>query len=520
MSFRKSIVGVGAMMGALGLFQACSSTIVSVDDADGGGEVSVDATAPKDASKDSVAPSADASRTDASRPDSATPPVDAGRDSAVGDAGADRPGDPFDPTAPKAGDMCPVGVNVNDTIERRCGKCGVQRALCEAGRIVSAYGACSNEKTEATACLPGERISVSCGMCGRQVRNCDTTCAYLDGACQGEVAGGCVAGSVKYLATCALATEFRRQECTAACTPGAPEACAPRGADGTIIVSQTVGGLVAQTLTPDAAVKIPALENPFCATALSATVNTVYSYVLLKNTGAQDANVTVTNKSASQDAAFAAYAGTTLPADRLACQDHVGINKFTVTIAPGASQLLYVGAVSSSATGAFPLEVRTNFLGAEIAPTADHILAISQTTNGVVTQALTFAENKFLPATVGLNAPTDYTGANACPVVKMGLELPYRYVRLDNSSATPRTVNLITTSLDDDSYMAVYGAVPTLATRRTCVGSYNDDCTAADYNACLNAVTVPANGNVVVYVGQFTDDGLYDTNTLRVTTTN
>jgi len=516
MSFRKGVVGVGALVSALGLFQACATEVVTVDD-DGGtpqpGDASADRSVPpvKDAGRDSATP------TDAGRDSS---PVDSGRDSG-GDSGVpDRDGDPFDPLAPKAGDACPTGTAVNDVVERRCGKCGVQRAVCEAGRVVGVYGPCTNEKTAATACLPGERRTVSCGFCGRQVRNCDTTCSYIEGACQNEVAGGCVAGSVKYLSTCANAGEARRQVCSAACSLGTPEACAPRGADGTLVVSQTVGGKVSQTFTPDAALKIPALATPYCATTLHPTITSVYSYVLLQNTGAQAANVTVTNTSLSTDAAFAAYAGTTLPADRLACQDHVGINKFTVSIPAGGSQLVFVGGLSATATGPFPLEVRTNFLGAEVAPAPDHVVNISQTMGGIVAQALTFAEDKFLPVTAGLNAPTDYTGAHPCPVVKMGAEVPYRYVRLSNSGASARTVDLITTSAGDDSYLAVYGSVPTSGTRRACVGSYNDDCTAANYNACLNGVTVPANGSVVVYVGQDTSDGLYDTNSLEVTTTN
>jgi hypothetical protein len=521
MSFRKGVVGVGALVSALGLFQACATEAVTVDD-DGGTPQPQDAstdrtvTPIKDAGRDTSTPPADAGR------DSS--PVDSGRDSAVADGGdsgvLDRDGDPFDPLAPKAGDACPVGTAVNDVVERRCGKCGVQRAVCEAGRVVGVYGPCTNEKTAATACLPGERRTVACGFCGRQVRNCDTACSYNDGACQGEVVGGCVAGSVKYLSTCANPAEARRQVCSATCSPGTPEACAPRAADGTLAVSQTVGGKVSQTFTPDAALKIPALSSPFCATTLSTTINSIYSYVLLQNTGAQAANVTVTNTSLTTDAAFAAYPGTTLPGDRLACQDHVGINKFTVTIPAGGSQLVYVGGLSATAAGPFPLEVVTNFLGAEVAPAPDHLVAISQTMGGTVAQALTFVEDKFLPITASLNAPTDYTGAHPCPVVKMGVELPYRYVRLNNSGATARTVNLITTSVDDDSYMAVYASVPTSGTRRACVGAYNDDCTATDPNACLNGVTVPANGSVVVYVGQDTFDGLYDTNSLRVTTTN
>lgn len=517
MGSRSKFFGVFAVLtGVVGSLQACSQSVVAIDDVDEGGTIttvdaSTDRNVPpaKDAGRDSATPA------DASRPDSALP-ADGGGDASTGD----RPGDPFDPLAPKPGDPCPAGVQVNDTIDRRCGKCGTQRALCDVGRVVGAYGACANERTEATACLPGERKSQACGTCGRQSVQCDTTCAYVAGACTGEVAGGCVAGSVRYLSTCADPNEVKRQECSATCQLGTPGPCAPRGADVSIPVAQTAGGKVTQTLAVEATRKALALNVPYCPTALHASIMSVFGYVMLTNAGAQPANVTVVNKSATEDAVFAAYAGTSLPADRLACQDHVGINRFTVTIPAGGSQLVYVGGLSAAAAGPFPLEVVTNFLGAEVAGAPDHVLAISQTMGGLASQALTFDTAKFAPATAGLNAPTDYTGEHACPVVKMGAEVEARYVRLTNSGATDRTVNLVTTSVGDDSYMAVYTAVPTLATRRACVGTYNDDCTAADYNACLNGVTVPANGSVVVYVGQDTADGVYDTNTLEVTTTN
>ncbi len=50
------------------------------------------------------------------------------------------PGEPFDPTKPKAGDPCPAGVNVNDTIDRRCGLCGNQRGRPRRGRLRPVYG--------------------------------------------------------------------------------------------------------------------------------------------------------------------------------------------------------------------------------------------------------------------------------------------------------------------------------------------------------------------------------------------
>ncbi len=342
----------------------------------------------------------------------------------------------------------------------------------------------------------------------------------------GEVAGGCIAGSVKYNATCPNPNEFRKTTCSATCMPGAPEPCAPRGADATLVVSQTAGGVVSQTLTVDTAAKLPTITSNYCNTTLSATTQGVYSYVLVRNTGAMPVNVTLFNKSLAQSGAFAAYAGTTLPdaAGRLACLDHIGVDRFTFTIAANGSQLVYVGALSSAANGNFPVEAKTNFVGAEPATTVDHTVAISATNGGIVNQALTFSETKFLPvsgAPGAFGSPPVYTGANACPVTKFGDEFGARYVRLTNPGATPRTVNLITTGADEDSYLAVYGAtVPLSTARAACVGSYNDDCTDIDYNACLNGVTVPGNGNIVVYVGHYTEGGRYPTNNLRITTTN
>lgn len=520
MSVGKGIFGLGTVMLGLLAMQACATDVVVPDaeDEDSGTLQPVDATTdrnapptPKDAGRDSAQPPTDSGR------DSATP-TDAAIDS--GDAGGDRPGDPFDPTAPKPGDPCPAGVAVNDVVSRRCGKCGIQNALCETGRVVSAYGVCANEKTNADACLPGARTSQGCGICGRQTVICDNTCVQTAGICQGEVPGGCVAGSVKFLATCTNPNEFRKQTCSATCAPGTPEPCAPRGADVTIAVSQTAGGMVTGTLTPDTTAKIPALASPFCNTTLSTTISSIYGYVLLTNPGAQPVNVTVTNKSLTTDAAITSYPGTTLPGDRLACEDHVNINKFTVGIAAGGSKLVFVGGLEAAAAGPYPLEIRTNFVGAEVPGAPDYTIAISPTMGGIVNQALTFDEAKFAPLVAGLNAPADYTGAHPCPVVKMGFEYPHRYVKIDNAGGTARTVNLVTTSAGDDTYFSVFNAVPTFATRRACIGNYNDDCTAADLNACLNGVSIPANGSIVVDIGQYTEDGLYDTNNLRITTTN
>ncbi|MBK8219070.1 MAG: hypothetical protein IPK71_35510 [Myxococcales bacterium] len=167
---RSKFFGVFAVLtGIVGSLQACSEAVVVVEEeSDGGTITSVDASTDrnvpptKDAGRDSATPA------DASRPDSAVP-VDAGGDAASGD----RPGDPFDPLAPKPGDPCPTGVQVNGTIDRRCGKCGTQRALCDVGRVVGAYGACSNERTEPPRASPesANRRRVAPAGASRSVRH-------------------------------------------------------------------------------------------------------------------------------------------------------------------------------------------------------------------------------------------------------------------------------------------------------------------------------------------------------------
>ncbi len=515
MNVRSALVGLSSVLAATGMMVACATETVTVDDpVDGSVEPVADASpdrvVPKDAAKDSTSP------TDASKPDSTTV-TDASPDS--GDASIDKAGEPFDPAAPKAGDPCPPGIPVNSIVERRCDKCGTQKALCEAGNVVGMYGPCLNAKTDPTACLPGERKSVSCGLCGKSVKTCDNTCTYTESLCSGEVAGGCVPGTVKYLATCANPAEFRRQVCSATCGLSAAEPCAPRGPDGTITVSATAGGVVAYNATLDASQKLPLMDFPFYCPAVFSTTSTVAAYVELKNTTATPANVTLFNKDTALSVALAYYPGATVPANRAACSDHAGVDKITVTVPANGSVIVYVGLGNTTAS-AVKLEAKTNFVGTETPVAVDHTLAISQTVGGSVDQNLTFDETKFLAVSGSPNAPASYDGPNACPVTKFGVEAPYRYVRLTNSSATARTVNLLAADTVPDSYIAVYPSVPLSTARTACTASYNDDCNNVDYNACLDGVTVPANGSVVVYFGQVTEDGIYDTNTLQVTTAN
>ena len=200
----KTKLGLGLALFAFlfGAAAGCATTTVVEDEDAGTVPTGTDSSVP-DTSKpkvDSAPPdTAPPPAKDSAPPDTA-PPVDAAPDTSTQPP---RPGETEDPLAPKPGDPCPAGVNLNDVIDRRCGKCGNQKALCIAGaggaKVVEAYGPCLGEKTGADACLPRERVLADCGICGKQTKDCDLSCAYVEGACTGQVAGGCTANEITYL---------------------------------------------------------------------------------------------------------------------------------------------------------------------------------------------------------------------------------------------------------------------------------------------------------------------------------
>ncbi len=522
MRIRSGIFAVSAVGLFVGIVQGCATEVVTVEDDDSGTTPVVDAAKPdSNTSKpDSNVPDSakpDSSKADTSTPDSTT--VDAA-DAAIGP----KPGDPFDPLAPKTGDTCPTGVMENDVVTRRCGKCGSQNALCEAGRKVGMYGACSGEKTNADACLPGERLVNSCGFCGQQIKNCDNTCSYIEGACQNQVANGCTANEVTYIeGVCAVTTDVRRQVCSAACVKPTPEACAPRPLDE-ITVSQTANMTVTGNFQTTGSLKLPLLTGTACPATESASTSSLYHYVRLKNNGADEVTVTVSNGipvgSTRPAVTMAAYAGATIPTDRKACS----VAPFTASpeslrfaIPAGGSVIVHTMLDSASATQAkLALEVKTNFVGPETAPAPDHILTIGATSGTTVTQAVQFVNTQTLSRV--------NTFPSTCPTTFSSLITAYRYIRLVNPTATDKLVDV---SGDDpqDTVLTIYpGANGPISTARAgCQVGTNDTCPAAagiaSADSCLTGVTVPANGSVVVYFAEYFDDD-FDATTLRVTTKN
>ena len=525
MRIHKGILAVSALGLFVGALQACATDVVDVVDEDSG------VTPPQDAAKtetstnrpDTSVPGRDTGTPDTSRPDTSTN-TDATADSTVDSSVGPRPGDPFDPTAPVEGANCPAGVPLNGVIERKCGKCGSQKAFCEAQPAggpnkVGAYSACTGEKTGPAACLPRERIISACGFCGTQAKECDSTCAYIEGTCSGQVVGGCVAGEVTYVeGVCSGAgqtpTDVRKQTCSAACALGAPEPCAPRPIPE-LTISQTAAATV--STENETIGTIARLNTGACPVTATATV-TSYQWVRVKNDGADSVNVTITNVApavgSKPDTVMSTYPGPNLPVDRLQCTGSVTDfpESITLNIPAAGSVMVLQNVYTGTGKLKFKLDVRTNFVGAEAAPVPDHILTIGANVNDTVTQAISFSATKVL----------DRLSIGACPRTFSGEVTAYRYIRVVNPTAMVKSVDLSGAS-GEDTVIGVYPGPdgPLTAARGACVGSTNDTCggTVAGADSCLANVSIPANGSIVVYLTEYFDDD-FNTTTLRVTTKN
>lgn len=515
MKIRNGVIAFSALSLFVGTVVGCATEAVVVDPPDDG--VVLDSSTPDTGKVDSSKPDTgrpDTSTPDSARPDTSTP--DSSTPDSADAAPTTRPGDPFDPLAPKAGDMCPAGVQVNDVISRRCGKCGTQSALCETGRIVGAYGACTNEKTNADACLPGEVIVSECGFCGYQVKRCDNTCSYTEGACLNQVAGGCTKGEVTYLeGICANPTDVRKQTCSQACVKGTPEPCAARPIDE-ITVSQTAGMIVTGNFATTGTLKAPLLSTGTCPVTESATVQSLYHYVRIKNTGADEVTITVANgipagatRPAVTMAAYPAAPTATIPTDRKACAGSVTTTspeKLTIRIPANSSVMVHTMLDTSAATQAkLALEVKTNFVGPETNPAPQYTIDSGANAGDIVNQSIAFGADT-------LPRPSGIVGLEACPLTLTTIETAYSYIRVNNMGAADRTVTLATTG-GTDTVLAYYnGPAPISSNRTACTGNWIED----GIDETLSNVTIPAMGYITVLVARYSGTG--GSSNLRVTT--
>lgn len=293
-------------------------------------------------------------------------PKDAGKEAAPPDAG---------PPPPVAGTPCPTP---NEIQKKKCGACGVQETVCLAegtGAKWSEYGLCTGEI--AGGCIPGTVVDQACGNCGTQKKTCSTSCVYTTSTCTGQPAMSCVPGSVEFSgAGCPTADVFLQRTCSATCTPGnfggtcvAPPTSIVVGPT-TGSVSSTIAILTADNVLP----RFSSFSCPGSTSSVSPTVSTPYSYVQITNPLAKAVNVTIATVLPPGGTTFgttlAVYDGATGPTDpdarRVCLKTAYSSSGFTsltatkaVTVAAGGTVSVYVAAYSATTGGKVKLDVQT-----------------------------------------------------------------------------------------------------------------------------------------------------------------
>lgn len=259
--------------------------------------------------------------------------VDSGRDGAITDTGLrDAPFDgitvvdaSFDPP----GSACPT----NNLIQRdpSCGICGYRDRVCLAvtdggAKTWQPWGACQAEI--AGGCLPGTMDNASCGFCGHVARTCQSDCSWAAGSCTGT--GMCSPGDVQFAASVSCDAGLgRTRTCDGVCMWGDySTSCAPPPPPPTAITISATVGNVASTrfILPT---KIAKIATGMCPVTLSTTSMTSYVWIKVKNPTAQIAKVSVWSSlqvggtGTLTDTIMAAYPGTatapSTPAQRTAC---------------------------------------------------------------------------------------------------------------------------------------------------------------------------------------------------------
>jgi hypothetical protein len=516
------VVTLFAVVGSCLLDSGCATGAPSPADDETGDTPAADASSAANATarpdgRAPTAPVADA----ASKLDATTSaPTGTPPDSGVGVV--PNPGEAFDPSAPKPGDTCPSGLPDFAAVSRRCGKCGSQRALCEAGRIIGPYGPCTGEAA-GDSCLPNAVESgVECGRCGSRVRTCSPTCAWSTSVCLGEVLGGCVKDEVTYVeGVCTDIDLVRKQTCSATCAIGVPEPCARQ--NDTLSAPQVAGATASGTFALSTIRKIPRLTVGGCPTTSSTTLNTGFHYTRVVNPGSSSVNITATvvaPPSGTRPSVYvAAYLGALPPgtsAEREACADSVvsSTPSAMLNIPPGESAYILVNAAGSATTGRYQLDVKTNFTGAEPLAPVEGDITLDSAVGGTVSTPVAFVSTQTLQRRLAGTCPRYFSPSEASS--------PFRYYRLLNGTATARTVDIWMPG-PLDTLLAVYpGPTPPLSQERgRCIGTLNTFCPVgaiAGADSCLTSVSVPALGSLIVYAATATASSGFAT--LNVRTTN
>lgn len=323
-----------------------------------GGEAFVDpsATEPQP-SAELPPPSTNPGDNDAGKPGT----KDAGsKDAAPADAG---------PPPPVPGTAC---TKIDEVRKKACGACGTQSAIClGAGGDASTgtwseYSPCEGEL--AGGCIPGTVVTQACGNCGTQTRTCNNYCAYTTSACAGQPAGACVPGGVDLSnAGCADPDTFRQRTCSATCAYGSfSGSCS--AAPTTIEVGPTVGSVTSTIAVLSEAQTLPRITGTCPNPTVSTTISPPYLYLQVHNPLSKTATVAIYNSQASGGGiiktALAAYAGATPPgsddASRKACLK--GVSTYGTASLTGNSS--FASLDGTKAVTLAPDETVTVFLGA------------------------------------------------------------------------------------------------------------------------------------------------------------
>lgn len=301
------------------------------------------------------------------------------KDSGTPDAG---------PPPPEAGDPC---TTQDALVTRPCGACGTQQAICQSsgdgGALAwSQYGACQGELTG--GCVPGTVANEACGNCGTVQKTCTKYCSWTSGSCTGQPTNSCKPGSVEYLtAGCTTPNTYKSRTCQTTCQWGTTSlACEVPVNANKMTISGTVGQTVTQqwSLTTASAAKKPS----DCGVTSVSSSKYPQVAVEIRNTTAQKATVSIYHSKATGgselDTLLWVYNKTLQPQDDaslVACDYGVEDSCETkpnplcgnttsynfagmsnITINAGSAILVYSSAFSTSTTGDFNLNVKTDAL--------------------------------------------------------------------------------------------------------------------------------------------------------------
>jgi len=236
-------------------------------------------------------------------PGATLPPPGTNNPSPGSDAGdAGKPGKPkpgndasvdAGPPPPAPGTTC---ANPDQIFARACGACGTQEAICLEGKV-SEYSACDRELLG--GCVPGTIVDESCGNCGTHKKTCTKYCAWNTTACAGEPVSSCSAGTVAWTtAGCAQGT-FRDRACGATCQWGNFQSCS--APDFVVKVPATVGK-TSNVIVQLSSAYVGKRVTGSCTAATGATVSTtdkhLVAFVRVENPNAQSATVSAWNAQA------------------------------------------------------------------------------------------------------------------------------------------------------------------------------------------------------------------------------